>query len=114
MKASESQQTALEKAFAEIRESEHELRRIVERMRNENLALRAEIDRRSHRPPRRTMGLASTLADRERTLIESALNESRGRISGPRGAATKLGVPRQTLESKIKVLQIDKLAFRRR
>jgi formate hydrogenlyase transcriptional activator len=59
-------------------------------------------------------GLTRTLAEREKTLIESALAESRGRISGPTGAAAKLRIPRQTLESKIKALQIDKLAFRRR
>jgi formate hydrogenlyase transcriptional activator len=41
-------------------------------------------------------------------MIEAALAESRGRISGPSGAAAKLGMPRQTLESKIRRLSIDK------
>jgi len=50
----------------------------------------------------------STLADREVAMIEAALAESHGRISGPTGAAAKLGIPRQTLESKIKRLGIDK------
>ncbi len=53
-----------------------------------------------------------TLAEGERALIIAALAQSRGRISGPSGAAAKLGIPRQTLESKIKALQIDTLAFR--
>ena len=55
----------------------------------------------------------TTLADGEKTLIEAALKETHGRVAGPRGAAAKLGIPRQTLEWKIRNLQIDKLAFRR-
>jgi DNA-binding NtrC family response regulator len=46
----------------------------------------------------------SALADREIEMIEAALAESHGRIAGPSGAAAKLGIPRQTLESKIKRL----------
>jgi formate hydrogenlyase transcriptional activator len=56
--------------------------------------------------------LAATLADREREMIEAALTESRGRISGPSGAAAKLGIPRQTLDSKIASLQISKNQFK--
>jgi formate hydrogenlyase transcriptional activator len=44
----------------------------------------------------------------ERAMIEAALAESRGRVSGPSGAASKLGIPRQTLESKIKRFGINK------
>jgi formate hydrogenlyase transcriptional activator len=55
----------------------------------------------------------TTLAEREKAMIEAALAESHGRISGTTGAAAKLGIPRQTLESKIRVLHIDKLAFRK-
>jgi formate hydrogenlyase transcriptional activator len=54
----------------------------------------------------------TTLAASEKALIEAALAESKGRISGPLGAAAKLGIPRQTLESKIKALHIDKHSFR--
>jgi formate hydrogenlyase transcriptional activator len=50
----------------------------------------------------------SALADREVEIIEAALAKSHGRISGPSGAAAKLGIPRQTLESKIKRLGLDK------
>jgi len=50
----------------------------------------------------------STLEDREVEMIEAALAQARGRISGPSGAASKLGIPRQTLESKIRRLGIDK------
>ena len=55
----------------------------------------------------------SALADREVEMIEAALAETHGRISGPTGAAAKLGIPRQTLESKIKRLGIDKYGQRR-
>ena len=51
---------------------------------------------------------ASVLAQREIEMIEAALAESRGRISGASGAAAKLGIPRQTLESKIQKLGIDR------
>jgi len=50
----------------------------------------------------------SALADREVEMIEAALAETGGRISGPAGAAAKLGIPRQTLESKIRRLRINK------
>jgi len=52
--------------------------------------------------------------DGEKALVEAALTESQGRVSGPRGAAAKLGIPRQTLEWKIRTLNIDKFAFRKR
>jgi len=55
----------------------------------------------------------SALANREVEMIEAALAESRGRISGPSGAAAKLGIPRQTLESKIRRLGIDKYGQKR-
>ena len=48
----------------------------------------------------------------ERELIESALRVSRGRISGPKGAAMRLGLPASTLDFRIKKLGIDKFRFR--
>jgi len=50
----------------------------------------------------------STLSDREVETIEAALADCHGRISGPSGAAAKLGIPRTTLESKIKRFGISK------
>jgi formate hydrogenlyase transcriptional activator len=47
----------------------------------------------------------------EKERIEAALEESRGRISGPRGAATRLGIPRTTLEAKILRLTINKYKY---
>jgi transcriptional regulator with GAF, ATPase, and Fis domain len=57
-------------------------------------------------------GLARLGADRERELIESALAQSRGRIAGPSGAAARLGIPRSTLETKIRRLGIVKHRFK--
>ncbi len=57
-------------------------------------------------------GLQPSLTNQERELIEVALAETRGRVSGPDGAARRLGVPRTTLEYKIKILRIDKYRFR--
>lgn len=48
----------------------------------------------------------------EREIIEAALAESRGRVSGPSGAAAKLRIPPSTLESKIKTLKIRKNQFK--
>jgi formate hydrogenlyase transcriptional activator len=56
--------------------------------------------------------LPQRLLAQEKKMIEEALKESRGRVFGPTGAAAKLGVPRSTLESKIKSLKIDKNCFR--
>ena len=50
--------------------------------------------------------------DQEREMIEAALAESKGRVAGPFGAASKLGIPRQTLESKIVNLGINKNRFK--
>jgi PAS domain S-box-containing protein len=56
--------------------------------------------------------LSRNLLAQEKNMIESALRESRGRVFGPSGAAVKLGMPRSTLESKIRSLQIDKNRFK--
>jgi formate hydrogenlyase transcriptional activator len=52
--------------------------------------------------------LVDDLADREKVMIENALRESGGLVSGPTGAAARLRLPRQTLESKIRKLGIDR------
>jgi transcriptional regulator with GAF, ATPase, and Fis domain len=53
-----------------------------------------------------------TLATRERNAIEAALKDCKGRVAGSFGAATRLGVPASTLESKIRALKIDKQHFK--
>ena len=66
------------------------------------------IDRRGGPTQRPWAGLNG---HEEKELIESALADSRGRVAGPDGAAAKLGIPRSTLESKIRSLRIDKHRF---
>jgi formate hydrogenlyase transcriptional activator len=56
--------------------------------------------------------LVEDLAERERAMIENAPREAEGLISGPTEAAAKLGIPRQTLESKIRILGINRHRFR--
>jgi PAS domain S-box-containing protein len=55
--------------------------------------------------------LPDTLQNQEKQIIEAALAESRGKVAGPEGAAAKLGIPRSTLDSKIKQLNISKQKF---
>jgi formate hydrogenlyase transcriptional activator len=62
--------------------------------------------------PLRPRTLDGVLIKQEKEMIEAALAESHGRISGPAGAAAKLGLPTQTLESKIKRLKINKFRFK--
>jgi PAS domain S-box-containing protein len=55
--------------------------------------------------------LPDTLQNQEKEMIEAALAESKGKVAGPEGAAVKLGIPRSTLDSKIKQLKIGKHKF---
>jgi len=57
--------------------------------------------------------LSKRLAAEEKELIEAALAESHGKVSGPSGAAARLGMPQSTLDSKIKSLKINKHQFKR-
>jgi PAS domain S-box-containing protein len=56
--------------------------------------------------------LAKMPAAQEKQTIEAALAQARGRVSGPSGAAARLGIPPTTLDSKIRTLKINKLRFR--
>jgi formate hydrogenlyase transcriptional activator len=58
--------------------------------------------------PRSSRPLTEELVSQEKELIEAALAECKGRVSGPVGAAAKLGMPPSTLDSKIRALKIDK------
>jgi len=62
--------------------------------------------------PKPQVELPRRLLVQEKDMIEAALKESRGRIFGPTGAAVKLGIPRSTLESKIRSLKINKNSFK--
>jgi PAS domain S-box-containing protein len=56
--------------------------------------------------------LPSTLGAHEKAIVEDALRATGGRVFGPSGAAARLGIPRSTLESKIRALKINKSRFR--
>jgi len=58
------------------------------------------------------VALNGALLRQEKEMIEAALAESHGRISGPTGAAANLGLPTRTLDSKIKRLRINKYRFK--
>jgi formate hydrogenlyase transcriptional activator len=58
------------------------------------------------------IGLDADLLAHERARVEAALAESRGQVAGPAGAAARLGIPRSTLESKIRSLKLDKNRFK--
>jgi transcriptional regulator with GAF, ATPase, and Fis domain len=77
------------------------------------------LPRKSNQLSGRQVSRAGVLADdkkefaeRQRKAIESALTECQGRVSGPQGAAAKLGIPHQTLASKMASLGIDKRRFK--
>jgi PAS domain S-box-containing protein len=62
--------------------------------------------------PKQQVELPRRLLVQEKVMIEAALKDTRGRVSGPTGAAARLGIPRSTLESKIRSLKIDKNHFK--
>jgi PAS domain S-box-containing protein len=70
----------------------------------------------SHQPqetnPESQLYLSDKVAAQEKEIIEEALRECQGRVSGPSGAAAKLGIARSTLESKIRSLKINKNGFK--
>jgi DNA-binding NtrC family response regulator len=62
--------------------------------------------------PQSGPGLFKKLPSQEKSIIEAALSECGGQVYGPSGAAVKLGMPRSTLESKIRSLKINKERFK--
>ncbi len=91
-----------------IRELQNVIERSVILCDGENFSVDASwlsAERRPGRP------LPHEMDAQEKEFIESALAECKGKISGPSGAAAKLGMPPSTLDSKIKSLKIDKRRF---
>jgi len=72
------------------------------------------LKREKHRLSGSVVPLGATLAEHEKDIIEAALADCGGQVAGPTGAAAKLGLPRQTLESKIMALGINKHRFKTR
>jgi DNA-binding NtrC family response regulator len=62
--------------------------------------------------PNTDIGSFKRLPAQEKAIIETALSECGGRVYGPSGAAAKLGMPRSTLEHKIRSLRINKNRFK--
>jgi formate hydrogenlyase transcriptional activator len=62
--------------------------------------------------PNSEFGLFKRLPSQEKAIIEAALRETGGRVSGPSGAAAKLGIHRSTLDSKIRSLKINPHRFK--
>ena len=71
------------------------------------------IDPRRVRPTLQSTNISARLNQEECRLIEAMLRATRGRISGPKGAAVRLGLPASTLEFRIRRLGIDKFVYRR-
>jgi PAS domain S-box-containing protein len=97
-----------------IRELQNVIERSVIVCETENLSVdESWLSRQPHATrPKSQLGLSQKLASQEKEMIEAVLSESGGRVSGPSGAAAQLGMPRSTLESKIKSLRIDKSRFK--
>jgi len=57
--------------------------------------------------------LSGALLRQEKEMIETALREAGGMVGGPTGAAARLGIPRETLNSKIKKLEIKRYLFKK-
>ena len=96
-----------------VRELQNVIERAVILSEGDTLAVdETWLKREVPRQPVRTRTLTGTLVRHEKEMIEAALAECQGRISGPAGAAAKLGLPARTLDSKIKRLKINKYRFK--
>ncbi len=70
------------------------------------------LTRAASRSTATSVPMVANLVKREKEMIENALRQAEGVVGGPTGAATKLGLPRQTLESKIRKLGINPHRFK--
>jgi formate hydrogenlyase transcriptional activator len=98
-----------------IRELQNVIQRAVVLCESETFSVdETWLKRESHSLSGSVIPLGATLAEHEKDIIEAALADCGGQVSGPTGAAAKLGLPRQTLESKITALGINKHRFKAR
>jgi formate hydrogenlyase transcriptional activator len=96
-----------------VRELQNVIERAVTLSDSDTFAVdEAWLKREPSEVPHASLALSGVLLAHEKEVIETALAQSRGRISGPAGAATKLGIPDSTLETKIQRLGIDKYRFK--
>ncbi len=98
-----------------IRELQNVIQRAIVLCESETFSVdETWLKREKHRLSGSVIPLGATLAEHEKDIIEAALADCGGQVSGPTGAAAKLGLPRQTLESKITALGINKHRFKAR
>ncbi|HSQ92521.1 MAG TPA: sigma 54-interacting transcriptional regulator [Nitrospiraceae bacterium] len=98
-----------------IRELQNVIQRAIVLCESETFSVdETWLKREKHRLSGSVIPLGATLAEQEKDIIEAALADCGGQVSGPTGAAAKLGLPRQTLESKITALGINKHRFKTR
>ena len=95
-----------------VRELQNIIERAVILSDGDTLAVDETWLKREPANPVRARRLDIALVRQEKEMIEAALAESQGRVSGPAGAAGKLGLPARTLDSKIKRLKIKKNRFK--
>jgi formate hydrogenlyase transcriptional activator len=96
-----------------VRELQNVIERAVILSENDTLDVdQTWLKREPGQNPARPATLDGALVRQEKEMIEAALAESQGRISGPAGAAAKLGLVARTLDSKIKRLKINKYRFK--
>jgi formate hydrogenlyase transcriptional activator len=96
-----------------VRELQNVIERAVILSESDTFSVDETWLKRELRPnPRRSATLNGALARQEKEMIEAALAESHGQISGTSGAAAKLGLPARTLDSKINRLRINKYRFK--
>jgi DNA-binding NtrC family response regulator len=95
-----------------IRELQNVIERSVIVCNTENLSVDERWLSRQPVPARPAQPGFERSAPSQKEMIEAALAETGGRVSGPSGAAVKLGIPASTLETKIKSLKINKYRFR--
>jgi formate hydrogenlyase transcriptional activator len=95
-----------------VRELQNVIERAVILCDGETFSVDASWFGERSKSPVRAKTLASDLSAHEKTMIENALRQSSGRVSGANGAASILGMPRQTLESKLRRLGIKPYHFR--
>jgi transcriptional regulator with GAF, ATPase, and Fis domain len=96
-----------------IRELQNVIERSVVVYQNGDLSVKKSwLSRESVQTELATPPLFKSSALEDRAMIGAALAEARGRVSGPLGAAAKLGIPPSTLESKIRAMNINKYQFR--
>ena len=95
-----------------VRELQNIIERAVILSEGDSLAVDEAWLKREPANPVRARALDIALVRQEKQMIEAALAESQGRVSGPAGAAAKLGLPARTLDSKIKRLKIKKNRFK--